>query len=193
QSAVDVSAESFAVVGRGDGVPVVERMEMRGVAGDGDTVLFGGAAAEIDAYGVETPLVVDDADFEHAARLRVCILQVEEALRGRAFRRRAEDDFEGVGGKAGEWSGGEEERVAGGVSALGVGAGVAVAFEVDGFADGRVDDLRRANGGDLRAADFCEVVEAPGHGLLGLSNNGEAGDGEREDGGGEEFHVHTSI
>ena len=65
--AVDVSAEGFAVVGSGDGVPAIERMKMRGIAGDGDAMLFRRAAAEIDADGVEAPLLVDDSDLEHAA------------------------------------------------------------------------------------------------------------------------------
>ena len=119
---------------------------------------------------------------------------MEEALRRRAFRGWAEDDFEGVGGVAGERSGVEKERIADGVAALGVAAvGVSVAFEMDGLADGRVDDLRVADGGDLRAADFGKVVEAPGDGLLGRPRTARARDGERDECGGEEFHVHTSI
>ena len=119
---------------------------------------------------------------------------MEEALRRRAFRGWAEDDFEGVGGVAGERSGVEKESVTDGVAALGIAVvGVSVAFEVDGLADGGVDDLRVADGGDLRAADFGKVVEAPGDGLLGMTKNGERRDGERDECGGEKFHVHTSI
>lgn len=166
---------------------------MRSVAGDSDTVLLG-TATEVDADGVQAPLLIDDADLEHAAGLRVRVLHVEEALRRRALRGRPEDDFECVGGVAGEWSGVEKERVAAGVAALGIGAvGVSEAFEMDGLADGRVDDLRLADGGDLRAADCGEVVEAPGDGLLGMTMGGKCRDSERENRGGEEFHVHTSI
>jgi len=86
---------------------------------------------------------------------------MEEALCRCALGGWAEDDFEGVGSVAGEWRVVEEERIAGGVAALGVVAvGVSVAFEVNGLADGRVYGARRAEGGDLGVADFGEVVSA---------------------------------
>lgn len=63
---IDISAEGFAIVSSGDGVPAIKRVEMRSIAVQDDTVLFG-TVADIYADNVETPLLVDDADFEHAA------------------------------------------------------------------------------------------------------------------------------
>ncbi len=50
-----------------------------------------------------------------------------------------------------------------------------------------------ADGGDLHATDFGEVVKAPRDRLLGMTKNGEGRDSEGDECGGEEFHVHNSI
>lgn len=97
---------------------------------------------------------------------------MEEALRWCAFGGWAEDDFKGVGNVAGEWRGIEKKRIAGGVAAFGIFAvGVSPAFEVNSISDGRVYDLRPANGGNVLVADFGKVVKAPGDGLLGEGRN----------------------
>jgi hypothetical protein len=62
--AVNVSAESFAIVGSSDDVPAIERMEMRSVADQGDTVLFG-TVPDINAEGVKVPLICNDSNLEH--------------------------------------------------------------------------------------------------------------------------------
>jgi hypothetical protein len=47
---------------------------------------------------------------------------------------------------------------------------------MDSLANRCIDDLRFADGGDLRVTDFGQVVKAPGSGLLSKARDGKHDD-----------------
>jgi hypothetical protein len=113
---------------------------------------------------VEAPFAIDHADFEEHARVGAVLLEVEEALLGRAADIRPEDDFPGEGFHARQRMDVQEK-------------GVLDAAKLDGFAGGRRDDSWMSFGGDRVPADLGNAVELPHLGrCLRAPHEGRRGD-----------------
>src|SRR5690349_17902026 len=145
EAAIDIAAKFLAIVDGGDVVPAAELVKMLAI----EERFFAGARA---IEGIETPLAVDDADFEEHAVIGVVagggiLFEMKPALLDVAAIG-AEDGFPGVGRGAGERMDVEKESVV-------------HAVKLDGFAARGIDEARVAGDGHGAAADFVEPIEGP--------------------------------
>ena len=108
------------------------------------------------AVAVEVPAVVDDTDFEQQSILAAGLLQVEPALR-RPAAIGPKDRFPRERLGAGQRMHVDEQRIV-------------HAVELDGLANGRVDDAWIAQHGGGVAADPIETIEIPDFHIIGRAD-----------------------